>query len=72
MRRLLIMLLLPFGAWMVHAEDNANRHSSTVTMNDDSSSDDCREHLRVGRDDYRASVRDEEVKTIPNQPLTIT
>src|SRR4029077_3411410 len=47
-------------------------HNSTVTMNDDSSSDDCREHLRVGDDDYRSNVRDEEVKTIPNQPLTIT
>src|SRR4029077_17206616 len=73
MRRLLIMLLLlPFGAWMVRAEDNANWRSSTVTMNDDSASDDCRDHLRVGNDEYRASVRDEETKTIPNQPLTIT
>lgn len=73
MRRLLIMLLLlPFGAWMVHAEDNANRHSSTVTMNDDSPSDDCRDHLRVGDNDYRTTVRDEETKTIANQPLKIT
>jgi DUF4097 and DUF4098 domain-containing protein YvlB len=40
-------------------------------MNNDSSSDDCRDHLRVGDDDYRSNVRDEEVKTIPNQPLTI-
>jgi len=73
MRRLLIMLLLlPFGAWMVRAEDNANRHSSTVTMNDDSPSDDCRDHLRVGNNEYRANVRDEETKTIANQPLKIT
>ena len=50
----------------------AGEHRATVTMNDDSASDDCREHLRVYNDDYRASVRDEEVKNIPNQPLTIT
>jgi len=73
MRRLLIMLLLlPFGAWMVRAEDNANRHSSTVTMNDDSPSDDCRDHLRVADNEYRTTVRDEETKTIANQPLKIT
>jgi hypothetical protein len=57
---------------LARAGEHANRHSSTVTMNDDSASDDCREHLRVYNDEYRASVRDEEIKTIPNQPLTIT
>jgi len=50
----------------------AGEHRSTITMNDDSASDDCRDHLRVYNDDYRANVRDEEVKTIPGQPLTIT
>jgi DUF4097 and DUF4098 domain-containing protein YvlB len=73
MRRLLILaLLLPFCGWMAHAQDKANRHSQTVTMNDDSPSDDCRDHLRVGDDDYRTTVRDEESKTIPNKPLKIT
>jgi DUF4097 and DUF4098 domain-containing protein YvlB len=41
-------------------------------MNDDSASDDCRDHLRVSDNDYRTTVRDEETKTIPNQPLRIT
>jgi DUF4097 and DUF4098 domain-containing protein YvlB len=73
MKRLMILgLVLPFCTWMAHAGDNANRHSSTVTMNDDSASDDCRDHLRVGDDDYRTTVRDEEIRTIPNQPLRIT
>jgi len=72
MKRLMILgLVLPFCTWMAHAGDNANRHSSTVTMNDDSPSDDCRDHLRVSDDDYRTTVRDEETKTIPNQPLKI-
>jgi DUF4097 and DUF4098 domain-containing protein YvlB len=41
-------------------------------MNDDTSSDDCSRHLRLGSDDYRASVRDEETRTVANQPLSIT
>jgi hypothetical protein len=72
MRRLVVLgLLLPFCASMARAGDNNNWRNSTVTMND-SSSDDCRDHLRVGDDDYRSNVRDEEIKTVPNQPLTIT
>src|SRR5215813_2485430 len=72
MKRLLVLgLFVPFCTWMAHAGDNAGRHSQTVTMNDDSASDDCRDHLRVGDDDYRTTVRDEETKTIPNQPLKI-
>ncbi len=65
-------LTLPLCLALALAQEHHNRTSSTVTMNDDSASDDCREHLRVGNDDYRANVRDEETKTIPNQPLTIT
>jgi DUF4097 and DUF4098 domain-containing protein YvlB len=65
-------LTLPLCLALALAQEHHNRSSSTVTMNDDSASDDCREHLRVGNDDYRANVRDEEIKTIPNQPLTIT
>jgi hypothetical protein len=57
---------------MANAGEHADRHSSTVTMNDDSPSDDCRDHLRVADNDYRTTVRDEETKTIPNQPLKIT
>ena len=57
---------------LAHAAERHNHGGSTVTMNDDSASDDCREHLRVSNNEYRANVRDEESKTIPNQPLTIT
>ncbi len=73
MKKLIVLgLTLPLCVALARAGEHANRHSSTVTMNDDSASDDCREHLRVYNDEYRASVRDEESKTIPNQPLTIT
>ena len=73
MKKLIVLgLLLPFCASMARAGDNGNWRNSTVTMNDNSSSDDCRDHLRVGDGDYRSNVRDEEVKTVPNQPLTIT
>jgi DUF4097 and DUF4098 domain-containing protein YvlB len=65
-------LTLPLCMVLALAQEHHNRSSSTITMNDDSASDDCREHLRVGDNDYRANVRDEETKTIPNQPLTIT
>ena len=67
-----LCLALPLCAVLARAGEHPNWRSSTVTMNDDSASDDCRDHLRVGNDEYRASVRDEEIKTIPNQPLTIT
>jgi hypothetical protein len=75
MRRLLTFaLLLPFSSWMGWGQGKANWHSSTINMqmNDDSASDDCRDHLRMSDHDYRTTVRDEETKTIPNQPLKIT
>jgi DUF4097 and DUF4098 domain-containing protein YvlB len=65
-------LTVPLCLAVARAGEHRTWSSSTVTMNDDSTSDDCREHLRVGDNDYRANVRDEETKTIPNQPLTIT
>jgi DUF4097 and DUF4098 domain-containing protein YvlB len=67
-----VSLALPMFLTLARAAERHNHGGSTVTMNDDSSSDDCRDHLRVGNDEYRANVRDEETKTIPNQPLTIT
>ena len=67
-----VSLALPLFMVLAHAAERHNHGGSTVTMNDDSASDDCREHLRVGNNEYRANVRDEETKTIPNQPLTIT
>ena len=67
-----VSLALPMFLLLANAGEGANRHSSTVTMNDDSPSEDCRDHLRVGDNDYRTTVRDEETKTIANQPLKIT
>jgi DUF4097 and DUF4098 domain-containing protein YvlB len=67
---ILLGLMLPLCVSASQAQYRG--HNSTVTMNDDSSGDDCREHLRVGNDDYRTKVRDEESKTVANQPLTIT
>jgi DUF4097 and DUF4098 domain-containing protein YvlB len=73
MKKLIVLgLTLPLCMVLARAGDHRSWSGSTVTMNDDSSSDDCRDHLRVGNDDYRANVRDEETKTIPNQSLTIT
>jgi DUF4097 and DUF4098 domain-containing protein YvlB len=72
MKKLIVLgLTLPLCLVLARAGEHRTGSGSTVTMNDDSASDDCRDHLRVGNDDYRASVRDEETKTIPNQPLTI-
>jgi DUF4097 and DUF4098 domain-containing protein YvlB len=72
MRKLIVIgLALPLCVVLARAGEHRSWNGSTVTLNDDSTSDDCRDHLRVGDDDYRSSVRDEEVKTVPNQPLTI-
>jgi DUF4097 and DUF4098 domain-containing protein YvlB len=72
MRKLLVLgLLLTLGAGLASAGENSWRNSS-ISMNDNPSSDDCRDHLRVGDNDYRSNLRDEEIKTVANQPLTIT
>lgn len=73
MKRLIVLgFTLPLCMALARAEGHRSWSGSTVTMNDDSASDDCRDHLGNGDNDYRSIVRDEEVKTIPNQPLTIT
>jgi DUF4097 and DUF4098 domain-containing protein YvlB len=73
MKRLIaILLIVPLATWLAVAGDHKNSHGSTVSMNDDSASDDCSAHLRMYNDDYRAIVRDEETRSVPNGPLTIT
>ena len=47
------------------------RHVS-LTTSDDSVSDNCADHLRMNDFEFRANVRDEETRSLPNQPLTIT
>ncbi|HEY2497762.1 MAG TPA: hypothetical protein VGK24_11890 [Candidatus Angelobacter sp.] len=73
MKKLIVLgLVLPLWAGMAHAGGQRTSYSSSIITNDNSTSDDCSEHLRVNDDDYRSRLRDEEIKTIPNQPLTIT
>jgi DUF4097 and DUF4098 domain-containing protein YvlB len=67
-----VSLALPMFLVLAHAGERSSHGGSTVTMNNDSGSDDCRDRLRVGNNEYRANVRDEETKTVPNRPLTIT
>lgn len=73
MRKLIVLgLVLPVCVWTAKAGEHRSWHGTSITMNDDSASDDCRDHLRVGDGDYQASVRDEESRSVANQPLTIT
>jgi hypothetical protein len=67
-----LALGLPLLVWTAGAGGNTGSRNSTITMNDDSASDDCRDHLRVYNDDFQTTVRDEETRSLPNQPLTIT
>src|SRR6266849_1526740 len=72
MRKLIVLIMaVPFLVWVANAR--VDGRNSTVTMNNnDSSSDDCRDHLQMGDNDHRSIVRDEEVQTVTNQPLIIT
>jgi DUF4097 and DUF4098 domain-containing protein YvlB len=72
MRKLIVFgLALPLCFGLARAGEQSTSHNSTASIDDDSSNDDCRDHLRVGNDDYRSSIRDEEIKAVANQPLTI-
>lgn len=74
MKKLIVLgLALPlcFG-FVLQASGGDHSRSTTLTMNDDSANDNCSDHLQVGNDEYRSNLRDEEVKTVSNQPLTIT
>lgn len=72
MKQLIALLMaVPLVAWIALASDHKGARGS-ITMNDDAFSDDCADHLHVYNDDFRSSVRDEETRTLPNQPLTIT
>jgi DUF4097 and DUF4098 domain-containing protein YvlB len=72
-KTIFVALAFSLCVWMANAQERANRHSSTITTNnDDTASEDCRDHLRVGSQDYRTSVRGEESRSVPNQAVTIT
>lgn len=87
MRSLIVMaVLVGLSVWLVmarpaksssvasttHHETSNNEESNNQASNSETSSDDCRERLHIGLDDFRATVRDEETRRLPNQPLTIT
>lgn len=72
MKRLIVLLMVvPLSLWLAHASDHKGMHGSNVTMNNDASSDDCADHLHGNNDDFRSSVRGEETRNVPNQPLSI-
>ncbi len=73
MKRLIALVIsVPLCVWLAQAGEHKGTYGSSVTMNDETSSDDCAGHLRLYNDDFRATVRDEETRSLPNQPLTIT
>src|SRR5260370_12916109 len=73
MKRLIALVIsVPLCVWLTQAGEHKGTYGSSVTMNDETSSDDCAGHLRLYNDDFRATVRDEETRSLPNQPLTIT
>lgn len=65
------LLVVPLAVWMAQAVDHTSAHESNISMTD-TSSDECADHLHTSNDDFRSSVRDEETRRLPNQPLTIT
>jgi DUF4097 and DUF4098 domain-containing protein YvlB len=74
MQRWFGFLLVAIGCgWLaqMHVADVQASRSFSFTVNDDTASDDCSQHLRMG-DDYRAAVRSEESRELSNQALTIT
>lgn len=74
MRTIILLAVVgSLGLWLAHAGASAGYGSRHVNMtNDDFSSDDCADHLRMTDDEFRSSVRDEETRSLPNQPLTVT
>jgi DUF4097 and DUF4098 domain-containing protein YvlB len=75
MRKIIMLAVaLVLCVWLAQAGEpqrSESRHVN-VTTNDDASSDDCAAHLRISADEFRSTVRDEQVRSLPNQPLTVT
>jgi DUF4097 and DUF4098 domain-containing protein YvlB len=74
-----LFLAVPLCIWLVQAnqtvqaaQKSSHSHSSNLTMNDDPSTDDCAAHMRMYNDDFKATARDEETRSVPNSPLKIT
>jgi DUF4097 and DUF4098 domain-containing protein YvlB len=68
MKRLPAVVIALLGcSWLTAMGQN---HDRTVTLSD-AASDDCNERLHMYNGDYRAYVRDEETRRLPNQPLVV-
>ncbi len=65
----LCLSVVLFG-WIAEAQSR-HSHSTNVSSDDRSSSDDCSERLRVSSSDFGSVFRDESTATVPNHPLTI-
>lgn len=61
-------LLLVLGVLVAEAFRSGNKNVSMNT-NDDPYSDNCSDHLLVGSRQYSSVIKDEEARTLPNQPL---
>ncbi len=75
MRTIVLLAVVgSLGLWLANAGKSSGFHSRQVSVitNDDIPSDDCADHLRMMDDEFGASARDEETRSLPNQPLTIT
>jgi DUF4097 and DUF4098 domain-containing protein YvlB len=73
MKKLIALLMVvPLCFLLAQAAGERVGHNSTLTMNDETSSDNCADHLHMYNDNFPSVVRDEEARSLPNQPLSIT
>lgn len=73
-RAVLSFLVVMLGLWLLQAEQKEERHHRggvNITTNDNTSSDDCSEHLQVSGGDFQSVLRGEQTQPFPNQPLNI-
>ena len=63
-------LVLALGVLAVRAFSPGDK-SISIRTNDDPLSDDCSDHLQMSGSRYSSVLRDEEARTLPNQPLNL-
>lgn len=74
MQKILLICLLAALAAPAFAQKQREPNSGTTILNmsERADSEDCADHMRMFTDRFDETVRAEEVKTLPNQPLKIT
>src|SRR5215813_2830164 len=73
-RAVLSFLVVMLGLWLLQAEQKEERHHRggvSISTNDNTSSDDCSEHLQISGRNSESVLRGEQTQTLPNQPLNI-